>query len=96
MSLEEQRKRAEFAERVRVRLAALGKTRRDLAREYGINESALYQNFANAPYVTYSILERLAAMLEVEVDWLLAGDLRDGVPEPQQPLLDALDAEETI
>lgn len=96
MSYEEQRKRAEFAERVRIRLAALDKTQADLAREHGISPQALSQNLSRAPYVTFTMLERLAKMLEVKVDWLINGDPRDGVPEPHQPLLEPLEGEESV
>ena len=96
MSYEEQRKRAEFAERVRIRLAALNKTQADLAREHGISQQAFGQNLSRAPYVTFAILERIASMLEVEVDWLVGGDPREGVPESRQPVLEPLDVEESV
>lgn len=96
MSYEEQRKRAAFAERVRIRLAALGKSQADLAREHGISQQALSQNLSRAPYVTFAMLERMASMLEVEVDWLINGDPRDGVPESQEPILEPFDAEDSV
>ena len=88
---EEDRKRAEFADRVRVRLAALKWTQADLARKAGMTPQAMSQTIHRGPYVTYATLERLAALLEVTVAWLTDGALREAIPQPEQPILGPLD-----
>lgn len=94
--IEERRKRAEFAERVRIRLAALGKTQADLAREHGMSQQALSQTLSRAPYVTFAMLERIASMLEVDVRWIVGGELRDAIPESSDPILEPIDAEDSV
>jgi transcriptional regulator with XRE-family HTH domain len=89
--MEEKRKRAEFAERVRIRLAALGWSQTDLARRARMSKQAMSQMINHGPYLTYTTLEKLAGLLEVKVVWLMDGDPREAVPEPVQPILEPFD-----
>lgn len=80
----DQAKQSAFAERVRIRLAAMGQSQSDLARSYGVTRQNMSKIIRRGPYLNYQSLERLADMLAVSVAWLVDGDPRDGVANRDQ------------
>ena len=82
MDLVEQ-KNAAFQERVRVRLAVLNINQSELAASVGVTRQRLSQ-ILQVPYsCEISTVERLADALGVKVSWLLDGDLKDALPDPE-------------
>lgn len=68
-------------ERIRVRLAVIGKSQSELCRQSNQNSTVFSDWIRRMPNITLTSLDRIAELLDVSPSWLLEGDLQGAVIE---------------